>query len=645
MTARYANETSFVRGLALSIVSMANDSRKRRRGRFVRHYFLISGLVVGAGLIVSGALEAYFTYRDNQEHLTVLQREVTEGVAFKIERFLQELERLMLAATKSREIALSGITPQYKFELERLLLVAPAITSVMAIGPDGASRVQASRVSIASSMTTKVSPEAVRTTLQGHSYFGPVYFVRGSEPYMTLAVPIESFPGEIVGVLQAEANLKYIWDELARVRLGKSGYAYAVTRAGDLVAHSDISLVLQRHNLSGLQQVKAAFASDSHRPSGAIGLNLRGKRVFSSNVRVPGVDWAVISEQPIAEAFAPIYASLWRTFALLLIGLAIVLVASIFLARRVVSPLRELRDGARRIGEGDLEHRVVLDTGDELEALADAFNGMASALRESYSGLEEKIEQRTRELSVANQRLDEVSRHKSQFLANMSHELRTPLNAIIGFTRLVLRKTEGQVPALQTDNLRKVLVSGESLLKLINGLLDLSKIEAGRMDVYPEMFELEQVVEPAVSTIDSLLRHDEVRLVVNLEPNIGPLRTDREKLGQIIINLLGNAAKFTEQGEIRLSARRENTTLRLIISDTGIGMEREVQAYIFEEFRQVKSASIAKYGGTGLGLPIVKKLVTLLRGDIFVESEPGRGSRFTVTLPADFSEGGTQRAA
>jgi len=624
---------------------LAASAPKRRRGRLVRHYFLISGFLIGGGLIVSGALEVYFTYRDSREHLAALHREVAAGVAFKIERFMQELERMMLAATKSRDIALHGITPEYKFELERLLLVAPAITSAMAIGPDAASRVQVSRVSIASSNTMRMAPEAIRAAQKGRPYFGSVYFLRGSEPYMTIAIPIERFAGEIVGVLQVEANLKYIWDEVARVRLGKSGYAYAVTRSGDLIAHSDISLVLQRHNLSNLKQVKAAFDAGSAHPLGTTGHDLRGNRVYSSSARIPGVDWAVISEQPIAEAYAAIYASILRTSALLLIGLAVALGASIIVARRVVLPLNRLREGAQRIGDGNLEHRVALETGDELEALADGFNRMAGALQDSYSGLEQKVDQRTRELSATNQRLDEVSRHKSQFLANMSHELRTPLNAIIGFTRLVLRKTEGQIPALQTENLSKVLVSGESLLRLINGLLDLSKIEAGRMEVHAEVFGLEQVVETAVSTIGPLLRHGNVRIVVNLAAEIGTLRTDREKLGQIIINLLGNAAKFTDQGEIKLSARRENTSLKLIISDTGIGIGRDNLAYVFEEFRQVEAASAGKYGGTGLGLPIVKKLVTLLHGDITVESELGKGSTFTVTLPADFHDGRAQRAA
>ncbi len=618
---------------------VSHSSQKRRGGRLVRHYFLISGILLGGGLIASGALEIYFAYRESREHLAVLQREVTAGVAFKIERFMQELERMMLAATKSRDIAVHGLSPEHKFELDRLLLVAPAITSAMAVDPDGVSRAQVSRVSIASVKTAPAAPEGVRAAKKGRSYFGPVYFLRGSEPYMTIAVPIERFAGEVIGVLQAEANLKYIWDEVARVQVGKSGYAYAVTRSGDLIAHPDISLVLQRRNLAGLEQVKAAFDAGSVGARGMVGLDLHGNRVFSASAVVPRLGWAVISEQPVDEAYAAIYATLLRTSTLLLIGLAVALVASIFVARRVVLPLRRLREGAQRIGEGDLAHRVALETGDELETLADAFNKMAGALRDSYAGLEQKIEQRTRDLTAANKRLGEVSEHKSQFLANMSHELRTPLNAIIGFTRLVLRKTGGQIPALQTGNLRKVLVSAESLLRLINDLLDLSKIEAGRLEVHAEAFSLEQVVETAVSTVEPMLKEGEVRLVVELSPDIGTLRTDREKLRQIIVNLLGNAAKFTEQGEIRLSARRENARLELVVSDTGIGMTRDALAYVFEEFRQAEAASAGKYGGTGLGLPIAKRLVTLLHGDIAVDSAPGKGSRFTVTLPTDVNEG------
>jgi signal transduction histidine kinase len=246
--------------------------------------------------------------------------------------------------------------------------------------------------------------------------------------------------------------------------------------------------------------------------------------------------------------------------------------------------------------------------------------------------LEVKVEVRTRELQQANQQLEEASRHKSAFLANVSHELRTPLNAIIGFTRLVFRKTEGQIHALQKENLQKVLISAEHLLNLINGLLDLSKIEAGRMEVFVESFKLNEVLQVAASTVEPMLK-DDVRLIKEIDQAIPSLNSDREKLEQIILNLLSNGAKFTEKGEIKVSAWQENGSLKLVVSDTGIGIEKEALNYIFEEFRQADMSSTRKHGGTGLGLAIVKKLVNLLGGEIGVESEVGKGSKFTITLP------------
>jgi signal transduction histidine kinase len=255
---------------------------------------------------------------------------------------------------------------------------------------------------------------------------------------------------------------------------------------------------------------------------------------------------------------------------------------------------------------------------DELGALAANLNLMNDRLGQLYEQLE-----------MAN-------RHKSQFLANVSHELRTPLNAIIGFTRVVLRRTEGQIADLQRENLRKVLLSGENLLNLINGLLDLSKIEAGRMEIVPESFEVNAVLDAAASTVEPMLAGGRVRLVREVAPGIPPLHTDREKLRQILLNLLSNAAKFTEDGEIRVSAWPKNGSLTLVVSDSGIGMDPEALTYIFEEFRQAGSSGPARHGGTGLGLAITKRLVHVLGGEIAVESERGTGSTFTVTLPMSF---------
>ena len=237
------------------------------------------------------------------------------------------------------------------------------------------------------------------------------------------------------------------------------------------------------------------------------------------------------------------------------------------------------------------------------------------------------------EIQDKNEQLEAANRHKSQFLANVSHELRTPLNSIIGFTRIVLRRTGGQIADLQKENLQKVLVSSEHLLNLINELLDLAKIESGRMEVYAETFQLNDVVRMATSTVEPMLKDGRVRLVTEIAPDIPPLKTDRDKLKQAVLNLLSNAAKFTEQGEIRVAAWQENGNVKLTVSDTGIGMKREALDYIFDEFRQADMSSTRRYGGTGLGLAIVKRFINLMGGDIGVESEVGRGSKFTITLP------------
>jgi methyl-accepting chemotaxis protein len=238
---------------------------------------------------------------------------------------------------------------------------------------------------------------------------------------MTIAIPIERFAGELIGVLQAEIDLKQIWHVISNIRVGKAGYAYMVTRSGDLIAHPDISLVLQKRSLAHLDQVKEAFQPGS----GATVLNslvaqsLLQKKVFCSYALLPILNWAVITELPINEVYAPFYASMLRTSALLLVGLGVALFATLSVRRRVVQPLEMLQRGVERIRGGDLTARVDLKTGDELELLSREFNQMAVNLKDAYSTLEQKVAARTEALTITNQKIEEVSRHKSQFLASV----------------------------------------------------------------------------------------------------------------------------------------------------------------------------------------------------------------------------------
>lgn len=300
-------------------------------------------------------------------------------------------------------------------------------------------------------------------------------------------------------------------------------------------------------------------------------------------------------------------------FAVGSIGLALILGYAI--SWSLIGPVKRMDTRLKEIASGDFSKQIEVPNRDELGTLAANLNRMSEELGQLY------------------EKLEAANRHKSEFLANVSHDLRTPLNAIIGFTRMVLRKTEGQIPDLQKDNLQKVLISGEHLLGLINSLLDLAKIEAGRMEVFSETFRLDEVIHMVASTVEPMLKDGRVRLVKEIAPDIPQLNTDRQKLKQIVLNLLSNAAKFTEQGEIRISASRENSSFKLAVADTGIGMKKEALDHIFEEFRQAENSTASQYGGTGLGLAIVKRLANLLGGDIGVESEVGKGSKFTITLP------------
>jgi len=231
---------------------------------------------------------------------------------------------------------------------------------------------------------------------------------------------------------------------------------------------------------------------------------------------------------------------------------------------------------------------------------------------------------------------EQANNAKSAFLANMSHELRTPLNAIIGFTRIVKRKGEEVLPEKQIENLDKVLVSAENLLGLINSVLDIAKIEAGRMDVMASNFRIRALIDLCANTAQPLLQSG-VSLEKQVDERLEIIHSDQDKIRQIVLNLLSNASKFTQQGKISLTAMRDGEeNLRISVADTGIGISAEALPRIFKEFEQADTTTTRKYGGTGLGLTISRNLARLLGGDLTAESILGEGSTFTLTIPIQY---------
>jgi signal transduction histidine kinase len=241
------------------------------------------------------------------------------------------------------------------------------------------------------------------------------------------------------------------------------------------------------------------------------------------------------------------------------------------------------------------------------------------------------------EIQDKNRQLQQASEHKSQFVSSMSHELRTPLNAIIGLTEMMVTNAARFGTEKAAEPLQRVHRAGTHLLGLINQVLDLSKIEAGKLELNPQTVELAPLIDEVVGTARQLAQQNKNRLVVQAPDNLGALTVDPMRLRQILLNLLSNACKFTKEGEVALRARSVadgRDWIELTVSDTGIGMTAEQQAKLFEEFSQAEATTAQRFGGTGLGLAITRKLARMMGGDVTVTSEPGKGSVFTVRLPA-----------
>ena len=251
------------------------------------------------------------------------------------------------------------------------------------------------------------------------------------------------------------------------------------------------------------------------------------------------------------------------------------------------------------------------------------------------------------EIQEKSWQLEQASRHKSQFLASMSHELRTPLNAIIGLTEMMVSNAPRFGTEKAAEPLRRVHRAGTHLLGLINQVLDLSKIEAGKLELNPTLVDLATLVDEIVGTARQLAEQNKNRLMVEAHDDLGSLMVDPMRLQQILLNLLSNACKFTQAGEVALRIRKivdERSRIEFAVADTGIGMTAEQQAKLFEEFSQAESSTAQRYGGTGLGLAITRKLARMMGGDVTVNSEPGKGSVFTVRLPGDEATGPTQES-
>jgi signal transduction histidine kinase len=618
------------------------EASVRPHRRLIWKYTAIVATLVAAAVVSVGLTELYFSYQDSKKALARVERDKASSAATSIEQFVQEILRELDAVAQPPIAKGTAGLAERNQDFHRLLEREKFVSQLSYLDSIGKEQVRTSPLEIdriGTGINLSTSVKFIRARAQ-HRYLGRVYFQDGSRPHMTISVA-EGAPGR--GVVVAEIDLSSVSQVIDRARVGTTGYAYAVDSRGVLVTHPDTNLVLRHTSFASLPQVRTALRAGTKASADAatIGRNQHGTKVLSAFRTIEPLGWRVFVEEPLSEAFAPLKSAIWRTALLLVAFLLLAVATSVLLARRLVRPIESIQAAAAKIGSGSLNQRIEIPSNDELGALAEEFNRMAARLRESYSGLEQKVEERTRELASALSQLDEksreleaASRHKSEFLANMSHELRTPLNAIIGFSQVLAEKLFGEINEKQEEYLEDILTSANHLLALINDILDLSKVESGQVELEVAPFSLREALERGVVMVRERAQKDGVEIALAANSGVDVVTGDERRIRQVIFNLLSNAVKFTPAGgAVDVRATQVDGEVRVSVTDTGPGIAADDHERIFEQFQQTE-AGVEQREGTGLGLALSKRLVELHGGRIWVDSEPGKGSTFVFTLPA-----------
>jgi signal transduction histidine kinase len=614
------------------------------RGHLFYKYVVIFVSLVSGVLLTSGLVEIYFSYQETRTALARIQWEEAENAALKIRQFLKDIERQM--AWTLQPFGAHGVPlEQRRDDFYKLLRQVSAITELRYLDAAGKEQLRLSRLSRnvlgSGADASRAAPFLEAKSRQ--TYFSAVYFRNEYEPYMTMAVAERWSDG---GVTVAEVDLRLILDVVSRIRVGDAGYAYAVDGRGRLIVHPDISLVLQQTALASLPHIQAVLGGATNvgeeRQEATIARDLHGRQVLTAHDVIDPPGWYVFVEQPLERAFAPLYASVWRTALLLLVSLGIAVLVSLALARKMVIPIQALQAGVARVASGHLDVVIPPAAPDELGLLATSFNQMAASLQENQTALarytadlESQVAVRTRELQASNAQLKALDHLKSEFVSHVSHELRTPLTSVKGYVDYLLEGIAGELSPLQRDFLTRVKGNADRLLRLITDLLDLARIEAGQMVLYPERLSVCEIATEVLETLRPLAVEKGIELNLTGAEAGDLVRADRDRLYQVLLNLTHNAVKFTPPGgivRVRVEAQPAGE-VRTMVQDTGEGIPAEDMERIFTMFHQAYPASTSP-GGSGLGLTIAKKLVELQGGRIWVTSEPGQGSLFGFTLPA-----------
>jgi len=451
-----------------------------------------------------------------------------------------------------------------------------------------------------------------------------------------LTAPAYDFDGNFIGVIALDIDMDPIYNFIQdKTGLGGSGETLIVKRYDkhikflNTLRHDPKGALEKSIFLGDKDSIPAQLAAQGIRGSGT-SIDYRGKEVVAAWTYISSLGWGLVAKVDIVEAFAPIYRLRNISMVIIAISLGMFALATIYIVTSISKPILNLTKVAKTIAKGNLDVEISLElkeTKDEAGLLAVAFSEMAVKLKESYRDLEKKIKERTGQL-------EQALKVKSDFVSMVSHELRTPLTAIKEGIALVLDETAGAVNKDQKEFLDIAKRNVDRLARLINAVLDMQKIESGKMSFDMRENDINEVIREAGKTMSSMAKEKRLDLTVNLAEGLPKVRLDKDRIIQVLTNLVSNAIKFTEKGGITIFSEKGYNCIQVSVRDTGPGIEQENLPRLFQRFEQLERGIGRKTGGTGLGLAISKEIIEAHGGKIWAESKAGAGAVFSFTLPA-----------
>lgn len=452
-------------------------------------------------------------------------------------------------------------------------------------------------------------------------------------PEVIITNPIKK-NGTITGIIGARVSIENLYMLIERIDIGKSGEIFLVNDKGELIFHKDRSKILHENIKNNLAVKEVIYEK---RGVGDY-INYKGEKVLGSFYWLPLYRWGLVVEQNKDEAYADVMNLGKQTAFISLFAVLCVVLLAIVISKRLTEPIESLKNGAHNLVKGKFKP-ISVSSKNEIGELTEIFNQTAVELLEIRKKLETKIElankdleEKNKELIRANEELKKLDNLKSDFISLVSHELKTPLSAIRTSAEF-LESEETMDPDVEKEMLNNVILNVDRLTRLINDILDLSKIEAGKMEFHYEKVNVQEIAKAAIENIRYLALKNNITITMEIPEHLSPVIADKDKLIIVLNNLLSNALKFTYTGgEVLISAKEKKDHIEIRVKDTGIGIDKDKVAKIFDKFYQADSTSRRKIGGSGLGLSISSAIIRAHGTEICVESEPRKGSIFYFRL-------------